>query len=207
MDHGHQHNLWQHISMFPSCSMDHGHQHDLWSSTDYGGLLRRPDPENVPFFILDMLSEPRQSRVWEQSMHELRAAAQHPALCNDMLSHPLQPSPSSVTTIKSLVLPLPHTCAPPSLHFSYLFFAYLFVTVAFENAVCHTVIFFPNSFTYNTHCNKSLVWFKVSSFRSAINTGPLPRLLSARQSIQICMRSRPPEAHCMTTVLAACGQC
>lgn len=52
-----------------------------------------------------------------------------------------------------------------------------FVLVALGATVCHTVYpLVQSALCTDVHCNKSLVWFKASSFYYTIITGPLPKL-------------------------------
>lgn len=108
------------------------------SSRDHGGFLRRFNgPENEPFFISDILflrarvSMQLGSKLWEESMDELQAAA-HPILAllsNNMLLCPYLYS---------------HSCGPPPppsllAHLFHLSIAFSFTKVALKTAFCHTV--------------------------------------------------------------------
>lgn len=90
-------------------------------SIDLDGLSRSPSPENELFCISDILLLFRAGvimHVPEQSLGELQTAAHHSAyLSSDMLSCPLQPSPTPVTAVAFLVLPLSSRtlCSFPSL--------------------------------------------------------------------------------------------
>lgn len=78
-------------SMSSSCSID---QDTNMATTNYGGLPRRPIPENEPFVDIPVVVQSSGDRMTGQcvqghSLHQLHAAAQYPA------SPTLHPQPST----------------------------------------------------------------------------------------------------------------
>lgn len=59
-------------------------------------------------------------------------------------------------------------------------YMYIFVYDVYVYDLCIYVhMYLPQtSLLAHIHCNESLIWFKVSSFQSTVNTGPLMRLIA-----------------------------
>lgn len=102
------------FKMVLGSSMDHRYQYRLQIPMDYGGLSRRSNTVNELFFISDILSLLKVGtvvsllKVCENSRLLKTPCPHQPFLATCFL----MPSLTPVTTVVTLVLPLPTTYAP-----------------------------------------------------------------------------------------------
>lgn len=157
----------------------------LGNSMNPGGCLRSSNPENELVFILDFWSLIRVSMiVWLCTVFESWACASSSVLLADpnwqghfflsitalscicRLCIPVPPFTTSHILFPSFILPTSISCiCSCKWHCK-------------QNCKAHYICFSQTASHANTHWNKLMVWFKVSSLWSTINTGPSLETLS-----------------------------
>lgn len=142
-------------------------------SMNHGGLLWRPGPENKPFFISGILSLLRIRGIlwldinfWDRVSQSSRLLHRSPPalLSKGMFPCPLQPSATPVTSVRSPSASLHSTCSVPP---AFPAFNRLFVEVALQTEVCHTV-FIPKQLSMQI-LNAASHW---SGSRSLVSEAP-----------------------------------